>query len=70
MNHYILDLHGYTAEEAEAIGQNTSFWCVTYEEQGDGRVLITTSYEFTPEFLQSKGIPADCVKRYNSMEEE
>ena len=46
---------------AKAIKQNLRFWCVDFLEQPDGRIELTTSYEFTPEFLASKGIPDDCV---------
>lgn len=61
MNRYTLSLESYTEEKAKAIRQNIRFWCVDFLEQPDGRIEVTTTYEFTPEFLASKGIPDDYV---------
>ncbi len=61
MNIYLLYLDGYTDETIEAIKRNIRFWCVDFIERQGGSIEITTSYEFTPEFLESKGIPEDCV---------
>ena len=63
MNRYVLCLNGCSEEEAKEIHQNIRFWCIDYMELPDGNIEVTTSYDFTPEFLEFKGIPADRVVR-------
>lgn len=61
MNRYLLYLDDYAEEKRMAIIQNIRFWCVDLIERSGGVVEVTTSYEFTPDFLDSKGIPGDSI---------
>lgn len=61
MNRYLLYLDDCTEEGRVAIIQNIRFWCVDFIERNGGAIEVTTTYEFTSDFLESKGIPGDCI---------
>jgi len=62
MYHYVVNLSQFDHDTVEKIIQNIRFWCLSFQQRDNTQVYdITSTYEFTPEFMESKGIPSSVL---------